>query len=104
MEEVKFSDLLGQSLKSVTVEHSYGNEIIFKTDLDKVYKMYHSQDCCETVEIEDICGNFNDLLGNPILLAEEVTNQQDDEKSESGTGTWTFYKLGTYDSSVTIRW
>jgi len=64
----------------------------------------HSQDCCESVEIEEVIGDVADLINDgPVLLAEEVSN------SEEGTGayesvTWTFYKLRTLNGDVTIRW
>jgi len=30
--------------------------------------MEHDQDCCETVEIYDITGNLQSLIGAPLLL------------------------------------
>ncbi|WP_256719020.1 hypothetical protein NST58_18325 [Paenibacillus sp. FSL R10-2796] len=41
------------------------------------------------------------MINSPILMAEEVS-QDDDNASESGT--WTFYKLATLQGYVTIRW
>jgi hypothetical protein len=55
----------------------------------------------------DVVGDLKDLIGNPILLAEEVVGgdtpeELDNDPSESYT--WTFYKLSTIRGSVTIRW
>jgi hypothetical protein len=90
----------GKTLKSVDVLHD-DDEIIFETVDGEMYRMYHEQDCCESVLIEDICGNLDDLVGVPILVAEERT-QYDLEAGESGT--WTFYTLRTVKGTVDIRW
>lgn len=77
------------------------DEILFITQDGERYRMYHYQDCCESVDIEDITGDLEDLIGEPILMAEEAT-QDDDNASESGM--WTFYKFATIKGYVTIRW
>ena len=63
--------------------------------------MYHQQDCCESVVVEDIAGDLEDLEGYPILRAEERT---EDGKSSYGKALYTFYELATIKGSVTIRW
>ena len=57
----------------------------------------------------DIAGDLNDLIGTPLLLVEEVTNENENpdgveapEYQESFT--WTFYKLATIKGSVTLSW
>ena len=49
------------------------DEIVFTVDDGSQYRLYHNQDCCESVTVEDIIGNLDDLVGAPILMAEEVT-------------------------------
>lgn len=85
-------------------EHSEEpNEILFTcADGDK-YIMYHDQDCCEDVYLEDIEGDINNLLNTPILEAHEVSNN-DDPNSEYESVTWTFYKFSSAKGYVTLRW
>ena len=86
------------------------DEIIFTTMDGEVYKLYHSQDCCESVSVEDICGELDDLIGEPLLQVEEVSSDVNPPDANPETieyqdcFTWTFYKLGTIKGGVTIRW
>ncbi len=93
------SELLGKTLKSVSVIDD--EEIIFEADDGKRYKMYHWQNCCEDVHIEDVEGDIQSLVGNPILVAEGVSNSSD---LDYGSETWTFYKLATIKGHFDIRW
>lgn len=91
----------------------------------EVYGMHHQQDCCESVGIEEIIGDLDDLIGSPVLIAEERSStepseelaaQRSKEKAEAeakneyyynyeyDSETWTFYEIATNKGSVTIRW
>lgn len=92
--------LKGQVLKDVRVGDF---EIFFDTEDGKSYKMYHEQECCESVWVEDVVGDVRDLVGSVIVEASEESNCE--SYGEYGDSqTWTFYKLGTRKGSVTIRW
>ena len=99
------TELVGKTL--VKVEQVGDQEIFFTTNEGKRYRMYHWQDCCESVTIEDVVGDLADLVGEPILIAEEATSDENPDGVETdiwGTCTWTFYKFATRKGSVTIRW
>lgn len=118
MAELK--DLIGKTMASV--ENVNDEEIVFTTDDGRRYKLYHSQDCCESVLVESIVGDLTDLAGTPILLAEEVSYSAEEDlpveervrlqleragKSDyyyEDSQTWTFYKFATIKGYVDIRW
>ena len=102
--EVPFSTLIGKTLISAEVGATIlgDDQICFKTSDGEVYVMLHKQDCCESVSIDDICGDLGSLIGDEILLAEETTSE--DHPYFQNSSTWTFYHLRTVHSTVTIRW
>ena len=103
----EFEQLEGQTCTAVERD---GESIVFTLLNGDKYRLHHNQDCCEDVYIEDICGELGDLVGAPILLAEEATNSESHppgvERPEytDDSFTWTFYKLATINGYVTIRW
>jgi hypothetical protein len=69
------------------------------------YPLYHYQDCCESVNIDDIVGDLSDLEGEPLLIAEEVSGEApvlEDEYHD--VVEWTFYKFATRKGYVDVRW
>lgn len=100
---VKFEELKDKIFTKIIVGKDIcdGDFIVFITSTSEVYKMYHLQDVCESVSIEDICGDLNLLLNKPILVAEEAMNEY---HKYDDSYTWTFYRLATIDTYVTIRW
>lgn len=98
-----FAELKGRVL--CKVEQIGDDELRFYLTDDHYVKMFHYQDCCESVTIEDIVGNLDDLVGTPLLLVEEINNYDrvpDEEYYESYT--WTYYRFRTIKGSVDIRW
>lgn len=102
----QFSDLLGKTIVDIYGAEPDSEIIAFICDDGSKYLMYHEQDCCERVDVNDICGDVSCLLNTPLTKAEklvESSSEKDwDERDESYT--WTFYHLATVKGYVTIRW
>jgi len=92
-------DLKGRVL--TRVEKIDSDELRFYLTDDHYIKMYHQQDCCESVTIEDIVGDLDDLVGTPLLLAEEVDNYDQEPNEEYYESyTWTYYRFRTIKGSA----
>jgi len=95
--------LKGKTLSSISGGVGDG-EIVFVTSDGETYRMYHEQDCCESVCVEDIAGDLQDLVGSEILIAEEVEGESPADFEAYESYTWTFYKFATRKGYVDIRW
>lgn len=94
--------LIGKTMKAITV-NQYKDELTLIGIDGTKYKFYHSQNCCQTVNIESIAGDLLDLVGSPIKMAEEViSTSHSPARDESNT--WTFYKFATIKGYVDVRW
>ena len=107
MEDRKVNDLLGKTLASIVV--SEDKEKLLLTTLDhERYVFLHEPDCCESVYLDDIAGDLDDVIGSPIVqsevVSEENTNPKPEGAGDDETWTWTFTKLATRKGSVTLRW
>ena len=87
--------------KTLTKVDASDENIWFYTTDNKAVRLWHQQDCCESVYVEDVVGDVSDLVGSPILRAEVRT---EDGETDYGDLLYTFYELATINGSVTIRW
>lgn len=84
------------------VKGKHYEAILFRRSDGKDFLFYHAQDCCEDVSISDVNGDWTDLLGTPILVAE--AREEDGPPDDCGSSTWTFYTFRTVKGSVDVRW
>ena len=95
---VNVSDMLGKTFSRVVADE---DTVTFQND-EVRYVLYHSQDCCESVCVEEIIGDIEDLVGWPLLIAREDHDAEGEELNEESY-TWTFYNFATFKGYVTIR-
>jgi hypothetical protein len=102
--ENDLSVLVGKTIK--TIDQTIDSLTFTMLDGSR-YGLYHLQDCCESVQINDIVGELSDLIDSPILKAEERTSQQNPEgvaiPDYQESYTWTFYQFATIKGYVDIR-
>lgn len=109
MEDIEIEKFMGMTFTAITGEKG-GEELRFHADNGNVYVMYHSQSCCESVYLEDVIGDLQDLVGSPILRAEEAVHSDEtpigipQPEGYNDSYTWTFYKLATAKGYVDLRW
>ena len=121
--ESNIKELIGQTIIEFII--SLDETEIYITTQANEYKMHHIRDCCESVYVEDIVGDVNDILNTPILNAEEISYDNveydpetpeeiahqvkrkllgQDNLSIEDSFTWTFYKIDSNKGGITIRW
>lgn len=117
--ELDFGNLVGQTITRVQeVTTNNGSDEILITlapgpaiPNGLEIKQVHLQSCCEKVYVDEVVGDWQDIIDSPITLAEEVINRGSPKTTNYGdfsvtdeSSTWTFYKLATVKGYVTIRW
>lgn len=101
--EVNISDLKGKIIDKILIGETF---ITFICD-NIVYLMYHLDDCCESVNVDDIVGDIDDIIGSEIIMAEESTSTTDEPITDGyvdDSYTWTYYKIATKKGYVDIKW
>ena len=80
-----------------------GDTLVFENASER-FVFFHHQDCCERVDINDIVGDLQDLVGEPLLIAEEVSGATEPDEEHYESYTYTFYKFATRKGYVDVRW
>lgn len=108
MKSEKVETLIGKTITEIVGMEEHSKCIRIVCSDGTRFEMLHYQDCCEIVEVNDVVGNPEDLIGSSVTMAEESTNHydcsEDPENKSLDSHTWTFYKFATLKGYVTIRW
>jgi hypothetical protein len=102
MSEAHIETLKGLTLAVVDGAHEGSETMVLTTDTGRRFVFWHKQDCCESVQVAQVDGDPRDLLGSPLLMAEEATDSK--RPDDGDCTTWTFYKFATVKGYVTVRW
>ena len=107
-ENVEANDVLSMAVGALVLEVDDGGGrrddlVTITTDRGKL-AFYHTQDCCESVGLEDVAGgDLADLVGQRIEAAWEDTNAEGPTPEYPDSWTWTFYVFRTNKTTLTLR-
>jgi hypothetical protein len=108
LRDFKIGDMVGLTVENIDVN---GDEMTFIFTNGTRVEFYHSQNCCEAVYIESVVGDINDLIGNVLTVAEEVSNYDttaskltENDVEWGDVEQWTFYKFDSNKGGITVRW
>jgi len=97
-------DLVGETLAFIDADDK-GEEVMLTTQSGRRIRIYHMQDCCEYVRVEDTQGNWHDLVGKVITEATKGVNPEGDPTPgcpDSGTRTTLTFRVD--DATVISKW
>ena len=102
----EFKDIKVKDFTIASIEgcKAGSGEVVFTSQNGDKLRLYHEQDCCESVYIEEVHGDPKDLVGHKICMFEEASHDCTDEVDNYGSALWTFYKIATSNADLTIRW
>lgn len=95
--------LKGETIASIEGAQASSNIVIIKTESGRTFRMYHEQDCCESVAIESVAGDPASLIGRVVTEAIE-TREDTGAKHGDNSSTETTFVLTTDAGPVTILW
>ncbi len=97
------SDMAGKTFVSATGNKG-DEQLVFVADDGLTFRFFHYENCCESVTIDDFVGDLADLVGSPIVEAEEISSEPPALDYTPESCTWTFYRFSTAKGTVTVRW
>ena len=85
--EATVADLLGRTLASIYGMDKGSERIRFVCTDGAEFSMTYYDDCCASCSVEDVCGDVADLIGSPVVRAEEPSSLDKRPKKRRATAT-----------------
>ncbi len=95
-------DLVNETLTHIDVAK---DEVLLTTKSGRQIRLYHSQDCGESVLLEDIEGNIFSLIGATLRQCEtQIEKNQPPEPKWQSSWTRTKFIFSTDSDTVILKW
>jgi len=101
MNRTTVETLVGEILTHIDIDPD-NDVILLTTQSGRQVRIFHDQDCCESVAIKGTDGEWHNLIGKPIVEATQEESQDDTSEFESCTHTQLSFRVD--DATVISRW
>lgn len=98
----ELNELVGKVIASINGLEKESEEVTITTECGESFILYHEQDCCEWVNLDDFETTSKSIVGGTVVLFEERTDEGEGEYGD--TFTWTFYELKTTKGHLMMKW
>lgn len=95
--DVDISEFIGKIFTKIE-----DNSIFYTAE--KQYEMYHSQDCCESVDLQEIIGDISDIIFEEIINAYITDEEGENPEYASEAQEWTNFHIASAKGEVVFRW
>ena len=93
-------ELVGETIRKVTGGEKGDDECIITTLSGKAIKLYHKQNCCESVYVAD--ADSDKVEGGLVISAGFVSNAP--KRTKYGDEQWSFLTIHTTKGTIWQRW
>lgn len=95
-------NLIGRKLTHIDIDQD-NDEMLLTCEDGSQFKLYHEQDCCEYVRIDDIEGDASLLLNKQIInVFTEIDHEMPEPVDYSCTNTK--FKFLVDDATLIVKW
>lgn len=102
---MQFADyFVGKTIESVLGAEAGSEDVTFFFTDGTAVSTYHSRDCCESVLIDRVEGDVQELIGKVIASASEDEAGTQDRDDVGDSSTWTEQTLEADGVKVMIVW
>jgi len=101
---MNFSNMIGKTLESIENGTAGSERIVFNFTDGTACESYHSIDCCESVSVDRVDGDIANIIGQPIVEADENIDSENKPSEWCESWTWTRQRIRTASGEVTFVW
>lgn len=98
--------LKGKTITSIDIDRE-NDEVILTIENGNKYKLYHDQNCCESVVINKICGDISKVINSPLINVKYKVLDNDPKWYKTDyddSHTWTSFLFETENGGLEIIW